>query len=83
MSMTKVVVPDVWGESKDIEGAITNWFFDEGAVVKKGDVLAEGMVEKVNFEITAPASGKLARVLAPVDTAIHAGSVVAEIEASA
>ncbi|HSN92283.1 MAG TPA: lipoyl domain-containing protein [Anaeromyxobacteraceae bacterium] len=80
MAVVRVAVPDVWGEDKSQEGVVVNWFFEPGAKVKEGDVIAEGMVEKVSFEIRAPASGVLARVLAPVDTPIRPGSPLAEIE---
>lgn len=78
MGVVQVTVPDVWGDDKSKEGVVVNWFFDTGAKVKEGDVVAEGMVEKVNFEIQAPASGVL-RVLAPVNTPILPGAVLAEI----
>ncbi len=80
MAKVPVVVPDVWGEDKSQEAVIVNWYYPEGAEVREGDLLAEGMLEKVTFEIRAPASGRLARILAPVDATVTAGSVVAEIE---
>ena len=80
MARIQVTVPDVWGEDKEKEGVVVNWFYAEGARVGAGTVLAEGMVEKVNFEIPAPAAGVLARVLAPVDTPVKPGAVIAEIE---
>ena len=80
MGVVQVTVPDVWGDDKSKEGVVINWFFEAGARVKQGDVIAEGMVEKVNFEIEAPASGVLARVLAPVNAPIRPGTPLAEIE---
>ena len=80
MGVVQVVVPDVWGDEPEKEGVVVNWFYAAGANVKQGDVIAEGMLEKVNFEIQAPASGVLARILAPVDTPLRPGAVVAEIE---
>ena len=80
MGIVQVTVPDVWGDDKSKEGVVVNWFYAPGARVKQGDVVAEGMVEKVNFEITAPATGVLARILAPVDTPVLPGAAVAEIE---
>jgi len=80
MARIEVTVPDVWGEDKDKEGVIVNWFYAEGARVAAGTVIAEGMVEKVNFEIPAPAGGVLSRVLAPVDTPIKPGAAIAVIE---
>lgn len=80
MGIVQVTVPDVWGDDKSKEGVVINWFYSPGAKVEQGDVLAEGMVEKVNFEIEAPASGVLVRVLAPVDTPVLPGTAIAEIE---
>lgn len=80
MGIVQVTVPDVWGDDKSKEGVVINWFYAPGAKVKQGDVLAEGMVEKVNFEIEAPATGVLARVLAPVNTPVRPGTAIAEIE---
>ncbi len=80
--MAKVVVkiPDVWGDNKDVDGTIINWFYDEGARVSQGAVIAEGMVEKVTFEVTAPVAGTLSKILSKVDEPIRVGSRVAEIE---
>lgn len=80
MGIVQVTVPDVWSDDKSKEGVVINWFYSAGARVKQGDVLAEGMVEKVNFEISAPASGVLVRILAPVNTPIRPGAALAEIE---
>ncbi len=80
MARIQVTVPDVWGEDKDKEGVIVNWFYAEGARVAAGTAIAEGMVEKVNFEIPAPVGGVLARVLAPVDTPVRPGTAIAVIE---
>ncbi len=80
MPIIPVTIPDVWGEDKDQEGTLVNWFYQEGSRVEAGEVLAEGMVEKVTFEITAPASGILVRILAPENTPIRPGTVVAELE---
>jgi pyruvate/2-oxoglutarate dehydrogenase complex dihydrolipoamide acyltransferase (E2) component len=79
MARVAVTVPDVWADDKSLQGVIINWFYEEGARVAAGAVIAEGMVEKVNFEIQAPASGVL-RAPAPVNTPILPGRTVAEIE---
>ncbi|HET7824488.1 MAG TPA: lipoyl domain-containing protein [Anaeromyxobacter sp.] len=79
MASIPVTVPDVWSDDKSKEGVIVNWFYEEGARVAAGTVIAEGMVEKVNFEIQAPASGVL-RTPAPVNTPIVPGKAIARIE---
>jgi len=82
MAKVTVKVPDVWGENKEIDGTIINWFYDEGARLSQGTVIAEGMVEKVTFEITAPVAGTLTKILSKVDEPIRVGSRVAEIESN-
>ena len=79
MARIAVTVPDVWADDKGLEGVIVNWFFEEGAKVAAGTVIAEGMVEKANFEIRAPASGVL-RAPVPVNTPVLPGRTIAEIE---
>lgn len=79
MATVPVTVPDVWSDDKSKEGVIVNWFYEEGARVVAGSVIAEGMVEKVNFEIQAPASGVL-RTPAPVNAPIVPGRAIAQIE---
>lgn len=77
-SVVPVAVPPLWDPSDVPEGALVNWFVQEGAEVKEGDTIAEVMVEKVTYQITAPATGKI-RNLVPLDTAVRPGSVIAEI----
>ena len=79
MARVAVTVPDVWADDKSLQGVIINWFFDAGAKVAAGTVIAEGMVEKANFEIQAPASGVLRSPVA-VNTPISPGMTIAEIE---
>ena len=56
--MTAIVIPpDLW--EGDDNGVITTWLFDEGDRVEAGDVVAEVMIEKAQYEITAPQSGTL------------------------
>ena len=52
MGIVQVTVPDVWGDDKSKEGVVVNWFYAPGARVKQGDVVAEGMVEKVKHLVS-------------------------------
>ena len=45
------------------EGTIVRWLKKEGERVGKGEILAEVETEKVNFEIVAPESGVLLKVI--------------------
>ena len=72
-----VIPPDLW--DTDDEGVILTWIYADGAVVEKGKLITEMMVEKVQLELTAPATGRL-RILAPPDTVVKKGQVVGRIE---
>jgi pyruvate/2-oxoglutarate dehydrogenase complex dihydrolipoamide acyltransferase (E2) component len=76
--MTPVVVLDDAWEGTD-EAAVTNWFFDDGATVSEGDLIAEVMLMKAAIEVRAPTSGQL-RILIPVDAVVAKGARLAEID---
>jgi len=46
------------------EGTVVQWFKKEGDMVKKGEPLVEVLSEKVTYEVEAPASGILRKILA-------------------
>jgi len=46
------------------EGTIVQWFKKEGDMVKKGEPLVEVLSEKATYEVEAPASGVLRKILA-------------------
>jgi pyruvate/2-oxoglutarate dehydrogenase complex dihydrolipoamide acyltransferase (E2) component len=72
-----VIPPDLW--DTDDEGVILTWIYADGATVEKGKLITEMMVEKVQLELTAPATGRL-RILAPPDTVVKRGQVIGRIE---
>ena len=75
--MVDVAIPeDMWDD--DSEGAISSWFYDDGAPVQTGSVIAEIMNEKMSMELHAPASGTL-RILVLAEQAVHKGQVVGHI----
>ena len=67
----------VWEEED--EAAISQWFVDDAAQVSEGDLIAEMMVEKVQYEIVAPATGQL-RILKQQEEVVASGDVIATIE---
>ena len=77
--MTKVVMPRLSLTMK--EGTVVQWFKKEGDTVKKGEPLVEVLSEKVTYDVEAPESGILHKILAsegsnvPIDQAI---GVIAE-----
>ncbi len=73
----QVIIPvDLWEE--EVEAVITTWFVSDAAEVDKGDLLAEVMAEKIQFEIVAPVTGTLA-IVKQQDQLIDKGDVIATI----
>jgi pyruvate dehydrogenase E2 component (dihydrolipoamide acetyltransferase) len=58
------------------EGKIVEWKKREGEWVNKGEILFVFETEKVTFEVEAPQSGFLAKILAQVDQTVPIGEVV-------
>lgn len=77
MAKVDVTVGGAWAD--DDEGVIVTWLFNDGATVKEGEVIVEVMLEKVQMEVEAPASGKLS-VLLQADDVITNESVLGTIE---
>lgn len=74
---TEVILPKV---DMDMQaGQISRWFFEEGATVKKGDVLFEIETDKAAMEVDAPADGILRDITGEEGVDIPVGRVVAWI----
>ncbi|MCZ8547312.1 E3 binding domain-containing protein, partial [Mesorhizobium qingshengii] len=76
---TEVILPKV--DMDMATGQISRWFAEEGARVKKGDVLFEIETDKAAMEIDAPASGVLRNVTGKEGIDIPVGAPVAWIYA--
>lgn len=75
-----IVVPSgLWDTTKTPEGIVANWFFRDGTDVSAGANVAELMVEKSTYEITAPAAGHL-HILIAKDGVVRPGSVIGRID---
>ena len=72
--VTEIRVPD-----EIDEGAVGNWYFDDGARVRVDDLICEVMVEKATNEVRAPVAGTL-RIRALSDSVVHKGETLAVIE---
>jgi len=76
---TPITVPeDLW--DGDGEGVITAWLVDDGGQVNQGDLVAEVMVEKAQYEIEAPASGVLT-IAMQEDEVVAKGATIASLDA--
>lgn len=75
--MTEVrIADDQWDE--DLEGNLLTWLYDDGAEVTKGEVIVEIMVEKLQVEIEAPATGILKHGKAEGDI-VNRGDLIGEV----
>ncbi len=61
------------------EGTIIEWKKEEGEQVKKGEILYVLETEKVTFEVEAPESGILGKIIANVGDVIPVGGLVGYI----
>ncbi len=71
------ILPQLSSETE--EGIVVAWFRREGAQVLEGEKLLEVQLAKVSYDIPAPISGCLYRILAPRDAVIRQGQVLALI----
>lgn len=64
------------------EGTIINWLIAEGDSFDEGDILLEIATDKVDNELTAPASGTLVKTLFQAKDVVPVGEVLAILEVS-
>jgi pyruvate/2-oxoglutarate dehydrogenase complex dihydrolipoamide acyltransferase (E2) component len=75
--MVDVTIPqEFWDD--DSQGSISSWFFSEGDLVEKGDLIAEVTNEKAASELLAPAAGRL-RIVIAAEVPVRRGQLVARI----
>jgi len=63
------------------EGTVTQWFKKEGDTVKKGEPIVEVLSEKATYEVEAPASGILRKILAEEGTDVPVAGTLGIITA--
>ena len=77
--MTDVLFPVLSEDRPDAEGVLATWFVDDGATVAEGQLLGEVQVDKVDAEVSAPAAGTIALLIAE-DEAVKQGAPIARID---
>ena len=65
------------------EGTILEWRKQPGDWVEADETIADVTTDKVDVEIPAPASGRLARIIAEPGDTVPVGEPIAEIDAEA
>lgn len=76
MATDIIIAHDLWPEEG--EAVITAWLASNNATVEKNALIAEVMVEKVQYEIFAPASGTLS-ISREADEIVSKGDVIGAI----
>lgn len=75
--MTDVLFPQI-GDEATAEGVVATWYAADGDQVTEGDLIADVAVDKVDMEITAPASGVIHLLAAEGDAQLK-DAVIARI----
>jgi pyruvate dehydrogenase E2 component (dihydrolipoamide acetyltransferase) len=73
-----------WADAEpDTEALLDRWLVTEGSHVAAGEPIAELVIVKATFEIAAPASGRLARILVPASGTVARGKPIALLDLDA
>jgi pyruvate dehydrogenase E2 component (dihydrolipoamide acetyltransferase) len=74
---SRVVMPKLTDTME--EGVIIKWYKREGDKVESGDLLAEIETDKAVMDLEAYASGVMRKILAPAESKVPAGALIAVI----
>lgn len=75
MRFAKVILPDL-GAGRDAPIVISHWFAARGERVWEGDRLVEVLVGPATFDVSSPATGRLAEIREREDDRVTAGTVL-------
>lgn len=80
--MTYVTTNDeIWQDvEEDTEGLLDEWHVGEGEQVEAGQSIAAIVLIKANYEITAPVSGIISKILVAEQDSFTRGQNLAEID---
>ena len=70
---------ELWVSRMLPEGLVERWLVPDGAEISRGQPLIMVRIEDALHEITAPAPGRLSKLLGPQDL-IEPGSIVGTLE---
>jgi pyruvate/2-oxoglutarate dehydrogenase complex dihydrolipoamide acyltransferase (E2) component len=76
--MKKVILPEL-GEGIE-EATISFWHFSKGDRINKGDDLVELTTDKATFNVPAPTSGVIKKILSSEGATVKVGDVLAELK---
>ncbi|WP_425409912.1 biotin/lipoyl-containing protein [Hyphococcus sp.] len=70
------IVINMW--TNDDDGALSKWFVSDGDEVREGDMIATVALEKTEFEVIAPANGRIS-IEVQEDGVVRPGDVIAKL----
>ncbi|MFO7937449.1 MAG: biotin/lipoyl-containing protein [Kiritimatiellia bacterium] len=73
--MTRIRIPQL--DANLIDVTVTAWKTAPGERVEKGDAIAELTTDKAVYELEAPESGEILRILAPEKSVVPTGYIAA------
>ncbi len=71
-----IILPDLGAAP----AVLSVWFADPGEIIYEGDRLVEVLVSGATFDVSAPATGRLAERLALPDDPLFPGQVLGVVE---
>src|SRR3954453_13991774 len=78
MRLEAVILPDL-GTGPDVPIVVSHWFAARGDEVWEGDRLVEVLVGPVTFDVSAPATGRLAEIRVREDDRVSPGALLGHI----
>jgi 2-oxoglutarate dehydrogenase E2 component (dihydrolipoamide succinyltransferase) len=79
-TLVDVIVPV--GQAEGTESVVSTWFKSVGDTVSENEPLLEIATDKVNMEVAAPASGRLAEILKNDGEQVEPGEVLGRVDTS-
>lgn len=73
-----VVMPEIGEDVK--EATVSFWHFEQGGKVNEGDDLIEMVTDKATFNVPAPTSGILTKIMFEEGETVKVGDIIATIE---
>ena len=79
MSKENIILPAMSDQMTEAE--LLKWNISEGSEIKKGDIIAEIFIDKVDMDLDSPFTGKVEfKLIVEEGSVINVGEVLAEVE---
>lgn len=75
---SRILFPHI-SKDENAEGVLATWFVKSGEQVKRNQLIAEVMVDKVSLEISAPCDG-IVTLLVSEEATVKQGAEIAQIQ---